>query len=370
MHYHVFLKTMVKRTLLEVIDLVVTDTDFPFVSIIIPTRNREETIGQCIDSLLKLNYPRDKIEIIVVDNSSTDNTRKIVAKSQAKMIFEAKRGIPVALNTGVKHAKGDVIATIDDDSTADVNWLRNLVKHLINPKIGGAGGIRLCPFDTSQNAYHKFLSHLYHLYLQKKSYLITKDNFISLATGNLCYKKEVFNKINGYNSDLTKATEDRDFIWRAVNSDYSFIFEPTAKTMHYANHMQSKKAWFKWHMCSGEHRAKFLLGLERPNPLRNKLYCWLFRFFLFFSALGLYAYIIAIYFSTAWLIGMPLAIYMVFFLFFFYKHNKIGLKVQYRHLILFPLFKIIGIICWNIGLLNVILSNKFKNHRLPVNQKC
>ena len=97
-------------------------------SIIIPTHNRADELRQTIDSIAKLEVAGDW-ELIVVDNKSTDHTRTVVESRAPSFpaplhyIFEPEQGRYAALNTGIRAAKGDIIATTDDDARVEPDWL-------------------------------------------------------------------------------------------------------------------------------------------------------------------------------------------------------------------------------------------------------
>lgn len=112
-------------------------------SVVIVTFNRATMLE---DTLLSVaNQSRIPEEVIVVDNASSDNTKEIVSyfsnRLTIKYVFESKRGIPIARNTGIKNATGDVIVFIDDDCVADKEWLRYLeLPFLRDASIGMVGG--------------------------------------------------------------------------------------------------------------------------------------------------------------------------------------------------------------------------------------
>ena len=106
----------------------------PFVSIIIPTYNRAKMLGITIESFMTQSYPKDKYEIIVSDNNSSDNTREVVEEWQGKAtvpiryLFEGRQGVHYARNTAAKAAIGDILYFTDDDMIAANSLLLELVK--------------------------------------------------------------------------------------------------------------------------------------------------------------------------------------------------------------------------------------------------
>ena len=127
-----------------------TEHALPAVSVVVPVRNGERTVGACVESLLGLEYPRDRIELIVVDNGSRDGTRAILERyaPRVRVVDEAVRGPGAARNRGITSANHPVGAFTDADCRADVSWLRRLVAPLHDPAVGVAGG-RILAMDPS-----------------------------------------------------------------------------------------------------------------------------------------------------------------------------------------------------------------------------
>ena len=106
----------------------------PGVSIVVPAYNEEENIADTIESLLGLDYPKDRLEIIVVDDGSTDRTCDVAKKyegDRVKVIRKENGGKSSALNAGIRAAKYDVIACMDADSVATGKALKTLVSYIV-----------------------------------------------------------------------------------------------------------------------------------------------------------------------------------------------------------------------------------------------
>ena len=104
---------------------------FPGVSIIIPAYNEGSTIGKTLKNLLELSYPKNKMELIVVDDGSTDETYQNAVKfknKNVKIFRKANGGKASALNFGIKKSKNDFVVVIDADSELDKSALRNAVQ--------------------------------------------------------------------------------------------------------------------------------------------------------------------------------------------------------------------------------------------------
>jgi glycosyltransferase involved in cell wall biosynthesis len=113
------------------------------ISVVIITRNRAAWLTEALASLT--GQTRSPDEVVVVDNDSKDNTKAAILsfkdKLKIKYVFESKHGIPYARNAGILNASGNILAFIDDDCAADVNWLKNLeIPFIKDPNIGAVGG--------------------------------------------------------------------------------------------------------------------------------------------------------------------------------------------------------------------------------------
>ena len=114
------------------------------ISAIICTHNRDTYLGAAIDSLLVQDFP-GSFEVVVVDNASSDSTRKVVearlSNPNLKYIYEPVTGLSVARNTGAKTASAEILAYLDDDAVASSQWLKVLHEaYQNNDKLAVAGG--------------------------------------------------------------------------------------------------------------------------------------------------------------------------------------------------------------------------------------
>ena len=125
--------------------------NLPFVSVIVPVYNGAGTIDQTIESLLKQTYPHPRYEILVVNNASTDNTKDIVESfllgsgGRVRCVYEEKKGISYARNSGIEQAQGEIIAFTDDDCVVDNGENENcrLPRRQIGPD--GADSVKYPP---------------------------------------------------------------------------------------------------------------------------------------------------------------------------------------------------------------------------------
>jgi glycosyltransferase involved in cell wall biosynthesis len=114
----------------------------PTVTVVVAAYEEAAVLGDCVRSLLALNYPRDCLQVVVVDNGSRDGTARVAQAfgPAVTVLHEAKRGAAAARNRGIAAATGDVIAFTDADCVVDPGWLSPLVAALADPAVGVAGG--------------------------------------------------------------------------------------------------------------------------------------------------------------------------------------------------------------------------------------
>lgn len=117
-------------------------TEEATVSIVVPVRNGAATIAACLRSLLVLDWPAGRRELIVVDNASSDDTLGVLERfgDLVHVVREPRRGSAAARNAGIRNAKGARIAFTDADCVVDPGWLRHLLLPLDDPTVGIAGG--------------------------------------------------------------------------------------------------------------------------------------------------------------------------------------------------------------------------------------
>lgn len=115
--------------------------ELPTVAVVVPVRNGEATIRTCIEALLAQDWPREALELIVVDNRSTDATRAVLAEYPVRVLEE--RGVQsayAARNRGVAASHGDILAFTDADCVPDRGWVRALAAALQADGVGLAAG--------------------------------------------------------------------------------------------------------------------------------------------------------------------------------------------------------------------------------------
>ena len=201
----------------------------PIVSVIVPAYNEEKTISRTISSLLGLNYPRGKLEVIVVDDGSTDNTVSIVKKFRnVKLIFNKHRGVgkASAVNAGLKIAKGEFLGVLDADSEAGRNSLINALEYFSSNKVGCI--ITPIKVVETKNLYTR-LQRIEYAFTGMIRELMSRISTLYNSHGVLSiFRTNLIRKLGGF--DENNLTEDLEIAMRLRTEGYDIRMAHTALT--------------------------------------------------------------------------------------------------------------------------------------------
>ena len=192
----------------------------PNVSIIIPAYNEEKFIGETLKTIEKIKYLKDKYEVIVIDNGSKDRTYDI-AKKYTNNVFCYPNGTTIAAvrNYGAKKAKGEIFAFIDADCIVTMDWMKNAVKGLTN-KVGVIGSK---PFTREYDS--TWVQKIWSIIVPKSIDKPVKVEWLS--TQNMILKRELFEKVGGFNEEL-ETCEDVDICYR-LSKISTILYDPSVK---------------------------------------------------------------------------------------------------------------------------------------------
>jgi glycosyltransferase involved in cell wall biosynthesis len=238
------------------------------ITVVLCTYNRSETLASALNSAAALALPESvDWEVLVVDNNSNDQTFEVVTDfckrhpGRFRYLFEPQQGKSLALNAGIRHAKGKILAFMDDDVTVEPNWLQNLTAALHNGEWGGAGG-RIIPAWTCSPP--RWLS-------LKSRYAMAPLVAFDLGSDacqlkeppfgtNMAYRKVMFEKHGGFRTDLGPypgseygKAEDTEFGDRLLSTGERLRYEPSAVVYHPVPDNRMEKDYFlTWWFHKGE----------------------------------------------------------------------------------------------------------------------
>jgi glycosyltransferase involved in cell wall biosynthesis len=198
----------------------------PRASVIVPVYNAQDTIAECLDSLLALDYPEENLELIVVDNASTDSTADVLRgySARVKVLFEEKRGASAARNRGLIQAIGEVAALTDADCVVDPGWLRAIVAPLREESIGVAGGRILAkrPCNWVERFGEVIHDHDRAINEFEPGYVITM---------NWASRLHVLKEAGLFDEAFSRG-QDSELSWRILQRGYRFAYAPEAIVYH------------------------------------------------------------------------------------------------------------------------------------------
>jgi cellulose synthase/poly-beta-1,6-N-acetylglucosamine synthase-like glycosyltransferase len=207
----------------------VMSNSYPTVSIVIGIYNGETKIADCLTSLLAQNYPKDRFDIIVVENGSTDRTTEIVQQFPVKLVHNEARGLAPARNLGVSLSSAEIIATTDDDCTAPPDWLYELTRPFADPEVGGAGGQILAYRHPERTPVEQFSEE----HSPLVNYISGSHEFLPhLCGAHAAYRRELILRIGGFNPKMLTG-EDIDISWRIqLETGKRIVYTPKAVIYH------------------------------------------------------------------------------------------------------------------------------------------
>jgi lipopolysaccharide/colanic/teichoic acid biosynthesis glycosyltransferase/glycosyltransferase involved in cell wall biosynthesis len=223
-----------------------------YVSIVIPARNAASSIQACLKAVLAQENLEHELEVILVDDGSTDNTAKLAESLGVRVIRQVNAGPAAARNAGANQARGEIVAFTDADCVPAADWLSHLIQPLTTPDIVGAKGA----YRTRQTALvARFVQQEY----ESKYARLAKQRFIDFVdTYSAAYRRDVFLENGGFDVAFpVPSVEDQEFSFRLARKGYHMVFVPQAAVYHKHDQTWSEYA-----------RRKFGIGYWKAFMLR------------------------------------------------------------------------------------------------------
>lgn len=243
---------------------------YPFVSILLPVRNEEKYIKSCLQSLLSQDYPLGKMEILIADGLSTDNTRSVINElkldhSHISLFDNPGRIVPVGLNILIREAKGDVIIRVDGHTTISSDYIWQCVQALDSSGAQNVGGrmnavgsnlfgeavaaATSTPFGIGGGRFH---------FSEKQEWVDT----VYLGA----WPKTVFEEIGLFDEELVRDQDD-EFNYRLRASGGKILLTPKVKSFYTVR--SSPKALWKQYFEYGFWKVRVLQKHPRQMSLRQ-----------------------------------------------------------------------------------------------------
>ena len=272
----------------------------PFVSIVIPARDEETVVGRCLESVVKLDYPKELFEVVVVEDGSTDSTVSICEgfeKDYPDLVRLVRnpvsRGKPAALNYALRFVQGDVVAVFDADNVPEVDVLIKAVRYFDEESVGAVQGKQRC-LNRDQNMLTKLVS--FEGELWSHNYLRGKDAlglFVSVTGSCYFVRKDVLLEVGGW--DSSSLSEDMELSANLANHDYGIRYAPEVCSWQEnpgsaGSFFNQRVRWFRGSLDAGIQYGKLM---KKPNLVRLDAEITLFG--PLFVAFGLFGYLFSLF---------------------------------------------------------------------------
>src|SRR3989344_9285031 len=297
-----------------------------FVSIVVLCRNEEGFIAGCLDSLLEQDYPKNNMEILVVDGMSEDKTREIVDRYSRehffiKLIDNPQEFTPFALNLGIKNSKGGVVFLAGAHAKYDKNYVSKCVQYLCEYKADIVGGtLKTVPKKNNlwARAIALSLSSVFGAGNSAFRVGAGKPVWVDTVFGG-CYKREIFDKVGLFNENLIRS-QDMELAQRMKKAGIKVLLVPDISAYYYPK--DTLLGYLKHNLKDGVWAVYPLKFVKIPFKLRH----YIPLIFVLTLPISIWPYIIfSLYFSFK--IALKEKDFKLFFalpVVFFARHSAYG----------------------------------------------
>jgi len=275
-------------------------SNLPTFSIVVPVKSEERVIDRLLDALSRLSYPADKMEIIIVEDGSTDRTLDICMKyaeehrGNVKILHRTfSNGKPSALNYGIKCAKGEIIGIFDVDSVPATDALLNVCRYFEDAAVAAVQG-RTLSINAEENMLTKFISYeeavWCETYLRGKDVL---DLFVHLRGSCQFIRRNVLERLKGFDEGVL--SEDMEFSARLTERGFRIRYAPDVRCWQESpadlgRLFRQRTRWFR-----GTMEVAFRYGKLMAKPRRKSLDAEATLFGPFVLIASLVTYLAALY---------------------------------------------------------------------------
>lgn len=238
--------------------------NLPSFSIIIPTHNRPQRLVECLRALIALDYPADKLEVVVVDDGSSDSLAKVIQPFEnqinVQLVVQRQSGPAAARNHGASKAQGRFLAFTDDDVAPKSDWLRRLADRLREQPDALVGGRTINALeDNICSVASQFLIDYIYDWLNSD-----KKNARFFTSNNMAISADAFREFDGFDTSFVRAAaEDREFCQRWRDQGGQLIYIPKAEALH--SHSLSLRSFVRQHFNYGRGAFQFHRGKANRN---------------------------------------------------------------------------------------------------------
>lgn len=238
------------------------------ISIVIPVFNSAATIVEAIQACLEQDYPKEDLQIIVVDDGSTDETPGIVQKFPVMYTRQENQGPAKARNTGWRQARGEIVCFTDADCLPEKDWVKKLANGYTLDAVGAVGGSY-----GIVNTGSTIAECVYQEIIYRHSRMPSHPQ--ALGSYNLSVRRNVLEDVGGFNESYRMASgEDNDLSYKIRKKGYQLIFDKNALVLHY--HPSKLSRYLRSQFWHGFWRVK--LYQDHPEMMRGDNYSNIFDY--------------------------------------------------------------------------------------------
>jgi GT2 family glycosyltransferase len=259
----------------------VNNDNLPFVSIIVVNYNGKHFLGECFASLENLDYPRDKFEVILVDNASTDGSVQYVRENFTRvniLQLDKNYGFCKPNNDGVKLANGEYVVFLNNDTVVTKEWLFELVKGALSEERIASCASKMLYYDrrnminTAGGKITIIGGGFYKGYGDKDGPKYSKLEYTGFGCGaGVLVRKELFQYVGGFDEDYFASCEEHDLGWKLWLYGYKVLYVPTAVMYHKESGTFRSRSTFesmKVYLITRNRLYNIIKNLEARNVIR------------------------------------------------------------------------------------------------------
>ncbi len=211
----------------------------PELSVIIPAWNAEKTLPLCLAALERQTVARDRFEVIVVDDGSSDETAEIARRFAVRCRSQHNQGPAAARNQGAALAQGSRIFFTDADCVPDPTWLEEMAAPFAQPEVTAVKGA----YRTEQTS---LVARFAQLEFEERFRMLARRDTIDMVdTYSAGFRKDIFQQLGGFDTRFPEANnEDTEFSYRMAEAGHKMVFAPKAVVRH-LNHPDSIRRYFR-----------------------------------------------------------------------------------------------------------------------------
>lgn len=338
----------------------------PTVSILVPAHNEEKNIEMTLNSLLNLKYPKKLLEIIVIDDASTDRTAEIVKNFRGVKLISNKKnmGKAYSLNKALKIAKGEIIACIDADSFVERDILIKMVGDFEDPKVASVTPALKVFKPRTFLEKIQATEYLLNIFLRKS---LDAIDAIHVTPGVFSlYRKKVLEEIGGFDED--NLTEDMEIALRIQNAGYKITnkLDAISYTLCPPNLRSLFKQRLRWYRGALQNTAKYKHMLFKPHYGNLGVFLLPFNFISIMAVIAIFLLMLWNFADSIWKFLWQMHLINWDFMIFF-RDMKIDLENLMLNTMTTPtIFMLIGMLLGSYLLLKSfnVSQEKFRLHKL------